>query len=50
MVGGSFNDWQLVSMKASRTSYVIIIELPVGEHQVKLALQWKSNGFTNDSK
>jgi hypothetical protein len=35
MVGGSFNNWQLVKMKASRTSYVIIIELPVGEHQVK---------------
>jgi hypothetical protein len=34
MVGGSFNNWQLVNMKASRTSYVIIIELPVGEHQV----------------
>jgi hypothetical protein len=38
-VGGSFNNWELVTMKASKSSHVIIIELPVGEHQVTVNIE-----------
>lgn len=44
-IGGSFNDWEVVPMRGSNKSWVIIIDLPEGEHTYKFKVddKWMHN-------